>query len=148
MGEDSTIVYTARFDDGMEMDIKVCGVQFREGENNRPWTEAVLFRDGSEVACTEPAEDYFGLWEIEYEGVKYSVLVKPDPADEMLKQLVAEMIEHAEKAWEIGGQISNMLVPDGDDEVFDIVNEIQCCEETDVDSAVERLLKAAGEKEE
>ena len=78
MGEDNTIVYTARFDDCMEMDIKVCGVQFREGENNLPWTEAVLFRYGSEVACTEPAEDYFGLWEIEYEGVKYSVLVKPD----------------------------------------------------------------------
>ena len=69
-------------------------------------------------------------------------------AAKVLRKMVAEMIEHAEKAWEIGGQITNMLVPDGDDEVFDIINEIQCCEETDVDSAVERLLKAAGEKEE
>ena len=68
--------------------------------------------------------------------------------EKIVRKLVEEMIDHAGKAWEIGGQISNMLVPDGDDEVFDIVNETQCCEETDVDSAVERLINAANQEEE
>ena len=73
LGEDSTISVTAKFEteDSMEMDIKLCGVQYREGECNTPFTEAVLFRNGSEVCHTEPAEDFFGMWEIEYDGNTY-----------------------------------------------------------------------------
>lgn len=70
-GEDETISHTAVFENGIEMDIKVCGVQYEEDEENLPWTEAVLFDHGSEVCCSEPAEEFFGSWELEYNGTKY-----------------------------------------------------------------------------
>lgn len=75
-GEDETYVETIKFDDGMEMDVKVCGVQFAEGEQNLPWTEAVLFDHGSEVACTEPGECFFGFWKLEYQGNIYQALLE------------------------------------------------------------------------
>lgn len=62
-GEDCAIVKTAKFDDGYEMDIKCCGVQWDdEAEDNTAWTEAVLFHNGSEVTCTEPEAAYDGTW--------------------------------------------------------------------------------------
>ena len=51
--EDETLIKTASFDNGMEMDIKLCGVQYHEGESNTAWTEAVLFR-------TEGGRSYAG----------------------------------------------------------------------------------------
>ena len=72
MGEDETTCYTRRFyGTNIEMDIKLCGVQFWEGTENTPWTEAVLFEDGCEVACTDVSYEYFGKWEIEYNGKIY-----------------------------------------------------------------------------
>lgn len=75
MGEDETISCTANFPNGMAVDVKVCGVQYREGEDNRPWTEAVLFRNGSEVCCTEPGENFFGEWILEDDENKYIVTI-------------------------------------------------------------------------
>ena len=76
MGEDTIITYTAKFDNGLEVDVKLCGVQFDEDNGaNRPWAEAVLFKDGCEVACSDVEEDYFGIWDLEYDGEKYSVIV-------------------------------------------------------------------------
>lgn len=75
-GETETFSKTAVFDDGVEMDIKMCGVKYREGESNLPWVEAVLFRNGSELYCSDPDDDMFGEWELEYGGVKYCVMVK------------------------------------------------------------------------
>lgn len=79
LDEDDTIIYTAVFDDGIEMDVKCCGVQYNEydeeeleyGNTNTAWCEAVLFDNGSEVA-NEMGEDVFeGEWPIEYEGNTY-----------------------------------------------------------------------------
>lgn len=70
-GEDETMSYTADFGDGIEMDIKLCGVQYEEGESNTPWTEAVLFDHGSELCCSEPDDTFFGCWELEHDDVKY-----------------------------------------------------------------------------
>ena len=75
-GEDAVITYTAKFEDGMEMDIKLCGVQYEEEESNLPWTEAVLFRNGCELTHSEVSDEYFGLWELEYDGDVYSCLVE------------------------------------------------------------------------
>lgn len=60
-------LYTAVFDEHYEMDLKVCVPNDIEDitEGNPLWTEAVLFYDGSELCCTEPADDYFGEWELE-----------------------------------------------------------------------------------
>ena len=74
-GEDSTIKNTVAFGNGVEMDIKCCGVQFIEGESNLAWTEAVLFKNGSQVCFTEPFDEYLGVWICEYDGDEYAVNV-------------------------------------------------------------------------
>lgn len=78
LGEDETITETVAFGNGYEMDIKCCGVKFMEGEGetNLAWTEAVLFRNGAQVAFTEPSDGFEGDWELEdNEGNVYVVHV-------------------------------------------------------------------------
>ena len=75
LGEDETITYTTKFDDGIEMDIKCCGVQFNENESNTAWSEAVLFQNGCEVACSEPSDGFEGEWELEHDGVIYKTII-------------------------------------------------------------------------
>ena len=58
------------------MDIKCCGVQYEEGGVNTAWTEAVLFKNGSEVCHSEPNEGFFGEWTLETNGDEYVVNVK------------------------------------------------------------------------
>lgn len=80
MGEDDTLVHTARFADGMEMDVKLCGDQ-----DDTPWTEAVLFKNGNEVCYSEPGETYDGPWTLEYGGNTYTATVmmkKPENGKE------------------------------------------------------------------
>lgn len=58
LSEDESVVYTARFPDGKEMDIKCCGSQ-----DEPAWTEAVLFNErGVELRFTEPEHEYLGEW--------------------------------------------------------------------------------------
>lgn len=72
--EDDTIVYTAVFPDGKQMDIKCCG-----GQDEASWTEAVLFCEhGAFLCCTDPDVDYEGTWELEYEGTRYVAIVQPE----------------------------------------------------------------------
>lgn len=68
---DETITHTAVFSEGIEADIKlvIC-----EGEE-RPYTEGVLFKHGSELTHTDVEETYVGEWEFEYEGEEYIVNV-------------------------------------------------------------------------
>ena len=68
---DETITYTADFGNGIEADIKVVIC-----EDDKPYTEGVLFKNGNEVACTEPSDDILGEWWFEYNGEKYVVNVK------------------------------------------------------------------------
>lgn len=80
LNEDDTIIKTAKFEDGMEMDIKCCGVQFDDAcdnpASNTAWTEAVLFYANGEEAChTEVSDEYLGDWEIEWGGNVYRVHV-------------------------------------------------------------------------
>lgn len=56
------ITYTAEFPNGYSVDVKVCGVPFEENGCNTAWTEAVLFKNGFEVCCTEPCEGLLGPW--------------------------------------------------------------------------------------
>lgn len=77
LGEDIAIVNTATFENGYEMDIKCCGVQYNEeDESNTAWTEAVLFCNGSEVCCSEPSDEYLGEWILETDEDEYVVVVK------------------------------------------------------------------------
>ena len=76
LDEEDTIVYGVQFDDGKEMDIKCCGVEYREGESNLAWTEAVLFNEnGSEICCTDVSDEYLGEWICETNGNDYVVNV-------------------------------------------------------------------------
>lgn len=69
MGEDDTKSITVTFSDGYSMDIKICGVKFEEGADNRPWCEAVLFNEeGGEVACSEVSDKFFGDWGFAVDG--------------------------------------------------------------------------------
>ena len=70
MGEDETLTFTAGFQDRMSVDVKVCGVKYREGEDNQPWTEAVLA--ASEESKTMAAEN--GAPSV------YSVITPPYPS--------------------------------------------------------------------
>ncbi len=85
LSEDDTISVTARFADGKEADIKVCGVQFEEGGYNTAWSEGVLFDEGGyEITCTD-VEDYFdGAWEFEANGNIYRVVIEADASEERL----------------------------------------------------------------
>ena len=58
------------------MDIKCCGVEYREGESNTAWTEAVLFLNGSQVGFTDPSNEFFTEWILDdIGGNVYSVSV-------------------------------------------------------------------------
>ena len=70
MSEDETIVYTAVFDDDIEMDVKVCGCQ-----DEPAYTEAVLFKNGYEVGCTDCMDEILGEWTLEYNGKEYTTIV-------------------------------------------------------------------------
>lgn len=70
-GEDETISVTADFSGGIQMDIKCCGCR-----DDSSWTEAVLFHNGSEVACSEVSDEFLGTWKLEYDGCLYAALVQ------------------------------------------------------------------------
>lgn len=71
---DEVITTTSYFENGMQMDVKlvIC-----EG-TDRPYTEAILFDHGSEVACSEVAEDFFGEWSLCCEGYIYKTIIEKD----------------------------------------------------------------------
>ena len=76
-GEDLVISKTTIFNNGIQMDIKCCGVQYDEfSDSNTGWTEAVLFNEnGAEICYTEPSDEYVGEWCLEYNGDEYCVNV-------------------------------------------------------------------------
>lgn len=70
MGEDDTISLKADFGNGFEMDVKICGTK-----KDYPWTEAVLFFNGSEVCCTEPETEIMGEWTLECSGNIFTTVI-------------------------------------------------------------------------
>lgn len=67
---DETITHTATFPNGIEADIKlvIC-------EDDKPYTEGVLFCNGSELTCTDPDCIYNGEWHFEHDDIEYIVIV-------------------------------------------------------------------------
>lgn len=73
-GEDNTITKSVIFPDGMCMDVKCCG-----SKDVPSWTEAVLFdRCGNEVAHTEVFDEFEDIWELEHDGILYTVIIKKE----------------------------------------------------------------------
>lgn len=68
---DETITHTAKFPDGIEIDIKlvIC-------EDDTPYTEGVLFQNGCEQAGTEPGCAYDRKWMFHFKGTEYIVIVE------------------------------------------------------------------------
>ena len=64
--EDDPLIWSASFGNGFEMDIKLCGA-----DEEVAWTEAVLFKDGFEIGCTDCMDEILGMWEIDYNDVAY-----------------------------------------------------------------------------
>lgn len=67
---DETITHTAKFPNGIEVDIKlvIC-------DEGRPYTEGVLFQNGVELAHSECESVYDGEWWFEHNGIEYIVIV-------------------------------------------------------------------------
>ncbi len=70
LDEDATLFSkTAKFDDGVSVEVKLCS-----GQTNC-WAEAVWFdKDGYEICTSEPSYDGVdGSWECEYNDKQYAV---------------------------------------------------------------------------
>lgn len=76
LNEDDVYSLIASFPDAIDMDIKCCGTQ--EGV---AWTEAVLFKDGSEISHTDVSDEFLGDWELEYNDNVYRVHVVEETND-------------------------------------------------------------------
>lgn len=74
---DDTMSYTADFGNGIEVDVKCCGVDYDGSEDaiNTAYCEAVLFQNGYEQDCVEGDNDFFGDWEFESDENEYTVHV-------------------------------------------------------------------------
>ena len=61
---------TAKFPNGIEADIKlvIC-------EEERPYTEGILFHNGFELTHTDCEDTYDGEWYFEHNGIEYVVNV-------------------------------------------------------------------------
>ena len=80
---DETITHTAKFPDGIEADIKlvIC-------EHDTPYTEGVLFQNGSELTHTECEATYTGTWCFEHNDNEYVVnVVAPQNIDNSISDL-------------------------------------------------------------
>lgn len=67
--------WTVPFGDGYEADVKVCS-----SDTNDPlWCEIVLFKNGSEVSCTDTCEDLIGTWTLEAKGNTYEIEIVEEP---------------------------------------------------------------------
>lgn len=74
--KEPAITVTARFEDGKEMDVKCCGVDYEESGYNTGWTEAVLFdENGCELGCTDVEDEFLGDWELEHGDDEYVIHV-------------------------------------------------------------------------
>lgn len=68
---DETITETVVFENtAYEMDIKLV---IPMDETETPWTEAVLFFNGWEVACSDVEDEFFGEWTLEADDHSFTV---------------------------------------------------------------------------
>lgn len=67
--------WTVSFGNGYEADVKVCS-----SDTNEPlWCEVVLFKNGSEVSCTDTCDDLIGTWTLEASGNVYEIEIVEEP---------------------------------------------------------------------
>lgn len=59
------------FGDGYEADLKVCSSDW----NTPLWCEVVLFKDGSEIGCTDVFDDLTGEWVLVAQGKTFVLSV-------------------------------------------------------------------------
>lgn len=79
--------YTAKFDDGIEADIKLCN-------GDTPYVDAVLFHNGCEVAVLEVSDTLDGEYAFTYNNNKYIVSVEYDKETNVLEELVGTLIDY------------------------------------------------------
>lgn len=65
--------WTARFHGHTEMDVKLCRENIADADYNPLWTEAVLIRNGREVASSYPDDTLLKTWSLSY-GKKTYIL--------------------------------------------------------------------------
>jgi hypothetical protein len=79
VGEHTIATFTAKFEHGIEADIKICGVKESadaEEDECTPYIDAVLFEDGNEVCVIEPCFDSLdGEYIFDYNNKQYRVTI-------------------------------------------------------------------------
>lgn len=124
LGEDCSISNVVHFDNGFEMSIMLCGVQYKEGDSNLAWTQAVLYKDGIELAYTDPEGEYLGEWICYYRGNEYVayVEVRSDPLDRKNKDEVTSHL--IEKVRTLRDSTPSGMIKDADTILADIMSEV------------------------
>ena len=69
--EDDSISAIISFPNHKKMEISCKGVQYRKGNSNVAYTEAILSDNGKKVYCTPPMDYFNGTWKINYKGDTY-----------------------------------------------------------------------------
>lgn len=63
--------YTVKFDDGIEMIIRICGVPYIKEGDNRPHTNAALLKDNETLCEMENGNGFFCEWRMQYKDTVY-----------------------------------------------------------------------------
>ena len=134
---DEGIVETAVFSNGYEMDIKLV-VPSEPGQDC--WTEAVLFKNGKEIAHSDVDNCFFGDWNLEdREGNKYMVSV------------ISEMVANKEVC-ELDSNLRSRPIDESDvqkstnffNRTEELLNEIIPYEGMDIDNALRSFVDKHG----
>lgn len=92
--------FTASFDDGIEMDIKLCISEHDDDSEYNPlWTEAVLFKNGHEITHTDVEDYLFGFWSLEYDNILYVVHVITDLRSMIFNQIADYKLHFMDLEW-------------------------------------------------
>ena len=70
--DSAVIIYTAKFGNGIEADIKLCS-----GDRNY-FIDPVLFKDDSEVNVLDVEDEILGDYLFEHDGNEYKVIIEVD----------------------------------------------------------------------
>lgn len=126
---DETITHTAKFTNGLEADIRlvIC-------DDDSPYTEGILYEDGSQVELTDPGDTYMGTWEFEYNDQSYQIIVEEDKTLEN---------EKPENSCKLSERVFNCMSDGYDDEEYrnETIEKLQ----TALESSDSNILQSAFE---
>ena len=99
--------WNVRFDDPhYEMQIKVCS----SGYADPLWSEAILFKDGQQVAYTEPESELGGEWTLTDDGAEFTVI--PEEGLSHSEKITARIDQLKKRASRLGANFKHSFFDD------------------------------------